>query len=395
MQSDLSSLFSEITDRRILKKAVFSKSADKSVVKLVITPFDKKGTLMLAAETFGADNKATRKNLDYSPEILIKSAAADFRQANIFTTAGDIEIRRSKSDSVHISGKLSPDAKEAEAASHNESKHYIIDPSRDVGFLFELGLSDKTGRIHDKKQAKFRQINRFLEIVRDIEDKLPSERPAVIYDLCCGKSYLTFAVYYYFTAIRKRQVHMYGVDLKADVIEFCNAAASRQGFENLRFVSGNINEYDPPEKPDMVISLHACDIATDIVLYNAIRWGAGIILSTPCCHHEMSKQLAVKKETAPLRDEFDFILSSPMLKQKFCDTLTDALRVKRLVSRGYDVTTLELIDPDETPKNLMIRAVLNPKMSGAEKNAALSEYERISGGLGVEPFLDKLLKNES
>ena len=394
MNRDTASLFAEILDRRILKKAVFSKPDDRSVIKLVITPFLSKSEAQLAAESFGTDNKAIRKNHPYSPDLL-ESALKGFRQVNLFTTAGDLEIRRSKSDSIHIAGKLADTADEARLDSHDGKKRYIIDPSRDAGFLTELGLADSTGRIHDKKQAKFRQINRFLEIIRDIEDKLPNDRPAVIYDLCCGKSYLTFAVYYYFTVLKKRDVEMYGVDLKADVIDFCNKAAARQGFEKLKFVPGNINEYTPPKKPDMVISLHACDIATDIVLYNSIRWQAGIILSTPCCHHEMSKQLNIRADGAPLRKEYDFILSSPMLRQKFCDTLTDALRVKRLSSCGYDVTTLELIDPDETPKNLMIRAVFDPKKSEESKLSDLSEYQRICDGLKIHPFLDKLLRDES
>lgn len=396
MQTELLSIFSDILERGILKKAVFSKSCDKNIAKLVISPFSHSSKeVMLSLETFGTDNKAIRKNAEYSPDILVKNAREGFRQVNVFTTAGDIEIRRSKSDSIHISGKLSKDAERAELKGHNGEKKYIIDPSRDVSFLYELGLSDKNGRIHDKKQAKFRQINRFLEIVRDIEDKLPTDRPAVIYDLCCGKSYLTFAVYYYFTVIKKRELHMFGVDLKADVIEYCNAAAARQGFESLKFISGNINEYIPPERPDMVISLHACDIATDIVLANAIKWNAGVILSTPCCHHEMSKQLSMKVDNAPLRDSLGFILQSPMLKQKLCDTLTDALRVKRLSSCGYDVTTLELIDPDETPKNLMIRAVLDPKKDDAKKKSELDEYRRLCLELGVSPYLEGLLKDES
>lgn len=347
---------------------------------------------MLAAESFGADNKAVRKNHEYSTELLLDSTER-FRQANIFTTAGDLEIRRSKSDSVHIAGKLNKVAEKAVLTSHDSKKHYIIDAESDTAFLIALGLADSSGRIHDKKQAKFRQINRFLEIIKSIEDKLPTDRPPVIYDLCCGKSYLTFAVYYYFTKIEKRPVRIYGVDLKVDVVAFCNKTAECIGFNDLKFVPGNINEYEPPEKPDMVISLHACDIATDIVLYNSIRWNAGIILSTPCCHHEMSEQLN-KPANAPLRREYDFILSSPMLRQKFCDTLTDALRVKRLSSVGYVVTTLELIDPDETPKNLMIRAIFDPKKSYSEKASELAEYRRICGGLGVRPYLDRLLKNE-
>ncbi len=384
-------LFSDIISRSILKKAVFSKPEDKSVIKETVTLKERGGETVLFSERFTKDNKVFHRTIPLNgTDELTRMAVTEYRQVNLITTAGDAEIKRSKSGTVHISGKLSSNAKAAEITS--DGKNYIIDASRDIGFLKELGLADKDGRIHDKKQAKYRQINRFLEIVRDIEDKLPTERPAIIYDLCCGKSYLTFAVYYYFTAIKKRQVRMYGVDLKADVIEYCNSVATRQGFENLKFVSGNINEYLPPEAPDMVISLHACDIATDIVLANAVKWGAGVILSTPCCHHEMSKQLTGNAEGAVLKKELSFILDHPMLKQKFCDAATDALRAKRLESVGYSVTTLELIDPDETPKNLMIRAVKNRQMPTINREAALREYMRLVDALGINPFLDRLIK---
>ncbi|MBQ8510457.1 MAG: SAM-dependent methyltransferase [Clostridia bacterium] len=388
----LTALLSDALERRIFKKAVFSKPEDKSVLKTVASLYKKSdGSVGLRIERFTKDNKAYQQNLPTeSAEILANMALREYRQTNLFTTAGDIEIRRSKSGSAHMSGRLSDDADEAEVRA--DGKRYIIDPSRDVSFLHELGLADANGRIHDKKQPKFRQINRFLELVRDIEDRLTADRPAVICDLCCGKSYLTFAVYYYFTVIKKQPVIMYGIDLKADVIAYCSKVAARQHFDNLHFVSGNINEYTPPQTPDMVISLHACDIATDIVLANAVKWGARTILSTPCCHHEMAKQLAVPADNAPMRSEMDFILQSPILRQRFCDAATDALRVKRLESMGYRVTTLELIDPDDTPKNLMIRAVLDERISAAKCEEALDEYRRITAALGVDPFLDNLLR---
>ncbi len=384
---------SDILSRQILNKAVFSKCDDKAVLRETAVIKERKGLRLISLERFTRDNKAFHRDL---PADMEKAAAeltnmiiSEYRQLNIMTTAGNVEIKRSKSGSIHVSGKLS-DTAEAAVAS-KDTKNYILDVSRDIHFLKELGISDKNGRIHDKKQAKFRQINRFLELVRDVENELPGDRPAVIYDLCCGKSYLTFAVYYYFTAIKKREVRMYGVDLKADVIKYCSEVARRVGFDKLSFVSGNINEYEPPEAPDMVISLHACDIATDIVLANAVKWGAKIILSTPCCHHEMSKQLSEKSANSPLRNELSFILDHPMLKQKLCDAVTDALRAKRLESVGYSVITLELIDPDETPKNLMIRAIKNPRTSPAAREKALEEYKNVCHRLGVNPFLDRLI----
>ncbi len=387
----IAALFEDVLSRRTLKKAIFSKAEDKSTQKEVASLTKKgDGTVYIMLERFTKDNKTFRRNLPLDGAELSRMALEDYKQVNIITTAGEAEIKRSKSGSVHVSDKRKADAVAAEVSS--EGKKYILDASRDIGFLRELGISDANGRIHDKKQAKFRQINRFLEIVRDVEDGLPSDRPTVIYDLCCGKSYLTFAVYYYFAVLKKRSIRMYGVDLKADVIEYCNAVAKRQGFEHLKFVSGNINEYVPPEHPDMVISLHACDIATDIVLANAIKWGAGIILSTPCCHHEMSKQLSEKASDAALKGDLAFILDHPILKQKLCDAATDALRVKRLESVGYSVTTLELIDPDDTPKNLMIRATKIANPSNAKCAVALADYEQICASLGVSPYLDKLVR---
>lgn len=325
-------LIDEILDRRVLKRAVFSKIQDKNILRV---------TAALRVERFTRDNKAYQENRPYGRADcadcadcadLLYTLARSARQVNIFTTAGDLELLRSKSDNVHISGRLDKTADVAAAQPHNDKKNYILDPSRDSGFLYLLGLADKNGRIHDKKQAKFRQINRFLELVRDVVPSLPTDRAPVIYDLCCGKSYLTFAVYYYyFTKILGREVHMHGVDLKPDVVSYCAEVALRQGFENLDFTCGDVAAYDPPEPCDLVISLHACDIATDIVLYNAIRWRARAIMSTPCCHHEMARQLPRRPDSShKLRGELEFILKSPILRQKFCDIATDALRAKRL-----------------------------------------------------------------
>ncbi len=389
-------LFFHILSKKILKKAIFSKSESKDVLKETAS-FSKKadGGLILAVEKFTRDNKTYRRNLPIDEDNLSATAKvlalmvlSEYRQVNIITTSGEGEIKRSKSGSIHISDKISKDAKEA--AVEAEGKKYILDSRRDIAFLHELGITDNNGRIHDKKQSKFRQINRFLEILRDVTGELPNDRPPVIYDLCCGKSYLTFAVYYYFTEILRRDVEVVGVDLKSDVVAYCTEVATRLSFKNLYFVSGNINEYRPEKSPDMVISLHACDIATDIVLANAVKWGTTVILSTPCCHHEMSKQLS-EPAAAPMRQEFSFILSHPILKQKLCDVMTDSLRAKRLEAEGYNVTALELIDPDETPKNLMLRAIKNGKKSAAASSAAYEEYKKICAALGIYPYLEKLL----
>ena len=230
-------------------------------------------------------------------------------------------------------------------------------------------MSDKNGRIHDKKQSKFRQINKFVENVRDIYPHLSQSGELVVYDLCCGKSYLSFAVYHYLKNVMGRDVKMYGVDLKSDVIEYCNKVAREVGFEGLEFYCGDITKYECKEKPDLVISLHACDIATDIVLDKAIAESARVILSTPCCHHELNHTINCK----PLA----FVTEYSMLRQKLCDAATDALRLKRLEANNYSCTALELIDPEETPKNILLRAIKKPNTPANLKraDAAAQEYE--------------------
>jgi len=254
-----------------------------------------------------------------------------------------------------------------QALFNNREKQYILNGNEP--FLIKLEISDKNGRVHDKKRAKFRQINRFLELVRDVEDKLPADGILRICDLCCGKSYLSFAVYHYFAIIKGRNVRMTGVDLKPDVIEFCSATAKDLGFDGLEFLCGDVGKYQTDDHVHLVVSLHACDIATDLVLSRALAFEADVILSTPCCHHAMSPALACP--------ELDFIAKHSILRQKLCDAATDALRLKILEAHGYTTTALELIDPEETPKNVLLRAVRKKHPDPASMQAARTEAEQI------------------
>ncbi len=253
---------------------------------------------------------------------------------------------------------------------NNKQKNYILSGHED--FLKKLGVSDESGRIRDKMQAKFRQINRFVEHIEAVKDKLPNDE-INIYDLCCGKSYLSFAVYHYFKNVRKMNVNMICIDLKADVIEYCSNLADRIGFDKMEFICGDIMAYDMKHKPHLVISLHACDIATDIVLNKASESGADVILSTPCCHHELNHKLNCKA--------LDFVAKHSMLRQKMCDALTDALRLLKLESLGYRVDALELIDPEDTPKNIMLRAIKKKKTDKDKLEQCKIEYERIKSFL--------------
>ena len=236
-------------------------------------------------------------------------------------------------------------------------------------FLCALGISDTRGRVHDKRQAKFRQICRFLEHVAAIYAELPTEGCLTVYDLCCGKSYLSFALYHYLTAVRDRRVKMLCIDLKRDVIAECAAIAAQLGFDGMKFCCDDVRNAPKDKTPDLLISLHACDVATDIVLDTGIALGARVILSTPCCHRTLSAHI----NAAPLA----FAVRHPQIRTKLCEALTDALRVLRLQKAGYSVTALELTDPDNTPKNTQIRAILprNTSKSTAHAKRAAAEYE--------------------
>ena len=363
-----------------LKKVVLTKPQKESgLTRAVLTAVQLRGEGHLQLETFHTDNKVKHQNLPLSAtaeetvEALLPTLSL-FSHVNLLTTAGDCELLRAKSGKVTLlrgealSRALAsePDTAPTATAGNDRTKAHIL--SGNEPFLRALDVSDKNGRVYDKKQAKFRQINRFLELLRDVEKHLPATGTLYVLDLCCGKSYLSFAVYHYLSTVCGREVVMEGVDLKSDVVESCNHVATTLGFDGLRFYCQDVALFTPArETVDLVVSLHACDIATDLVLNQAIRHGAKVILSTPCCHHELNHTL-----NCPT---LSFIAEHSMLRQKLCDAATDALRLKLLESRGYDVAALELIDPEETPKNIMLRAIYNEKKPQTVREKATLEYE--------------------
>jgi SAM-dependent methyltransferase len=290
-------------------------------------------------------------------------------------------VKVSKKGKITVLDRIKRNAAAPVELEHNRKKQYIIPDNEPVDFLMALGVQDERGRIFDKKRSKFRQINRFLEIVSDVEGSIISGDELYILDLCCGKSYLSFALYYYFTRIRGCKVVMDCVDLKTDVIEFCDSVAKKLNYEGLHFMAGDIRAFQIRRTPDLTVSLHACDIATDIVLAKGIDSGSRVILSTPCCHHEMMHQLK------PQGKSTDFLLEHSILKQKFADAATDALRCKVLQIMGYDVGAIELIDPEETPKNVLIRGVKRHQVSDKQLQQWKQEYKQICDLLGVKPYL--------
>ena len=369
-------LITEAARKGVLKKAVLSKFTAGDATKATLTVRRIGGRTCLQAESFHTDNKAKHKNLEIGDLDSLLSLLAVAGQINILTTVGDAEYRTAKSGKVTLIGgdALQKKLQGAEQSAptvqtlfNDRQKQYIL--SGNEPFLIKLEVSDKNGRVHDKKRAKFRQINRFLELVRDIEDKLPATGAIRICDLCCGKSYLSFAVYHYFSVIKGREVRMTGVDLKEDVIEFCSATAKDLGFDGLEFLHGDVSKYTTDDKVHLVISLHACDIATDLVLSRALAFEADVILSTPCCHHAMSPMLS--------SPALSFISDHAILRGKLCDAATDALRLKMLEAHGYSTTALELIDPEETPKNVLLRGIRKKHPDPAAMQKAREEVERI------------------
>ena len=242
--------------------------------------------------------------------------------------------------------------------SHNRSKHYLLPEGEPVPFLVDLGVMTREGKIVKSRYDKYRQINRFLEFIEDILPGLPGGREITILDFGCGKSYLTFAMYYYLHEQKGLDIRIIGLDLKKDVIRRCSSLAVRYGYEKLHFYEGAIEDYQGLTQVDMVVTLHACDTATDFALYKAVNWGARVILSVPCCQHELNMQMGKENAAAGQPDDFfGPVREYGILKERFCALATDGIRAKLLESKGYEVQILEFIDMEHTPKNLLIRAV--------------------------------------
>lgn len=372
-----------------LRKVVFSRFVDATILRAEARPIELGGERIFQLTTFLTDGKAIHKNyvLSEVPSAFAALACEGCRQTNLLASSGECEIKRSKKGKLFIADRIPADTAVAAAVAHDHEKRYLIDAKEHARFLSALGVCDTNGRVFDKKRAKYRQINRFLELLDDVYGELPAEGILTVCDLCCGKSYLTFAVYYYLTALKGRKVQMYGVDRKADVMAFCSSLAEKLACEGLQFLAMNIEDFTPPAAIDLVISLHACDVATDIVLAYAVKQKAQVILSTPCCQHELFH--TVKSP------ELDFIMRYSILGQKFCDAATDALRALRLEAEGYQTEALELIDPEETPKNVMLRAVRSRKIQPRKREIAMEKYTAALTLLGVRPTLDQLLDADS
>ncbi len=327
------------------------------------------GRKVLHSNHSAADVK--KKIIDYMTE--------DFKQAQINMTDAAATILSSKSKTLTCKYKKAGQLKVQRDLSHNRTKKYIIQEGKPVAFMIDLGVMGQDGKIIRTRYDKFRQINRFLEYIEDILPKLDKERELTIIDFGCGKSYLTFAMYYYLKELKGYNIRIIGLDLKADVIEHCNELRTRYGYDKLDFYVGDIATYKDVDKVDMVVTLHACDTATDYALAKAVKWGADVILSVPCCQHEANRTIK--------SDILSPVMDYGILKERMAAIVTDAARAKLLTANGYDTQILEFIDMEHTPKNLLIRAVKSSKedISAREKTKDMLE------ALNLELTIDKLI----
>lgn len=327
------------------------------------------GRKVLHSNHSAADVK--KKIVDYMTE--------DFKQAQINMTDAAATILSSKSKTLTCKYKKAGQLKVQRDLSHNRTKKYIIQEGKPVAFMIDLGVMGQDGKIIRTRYDKFRQINRFLEYIEDILPKLDKERELTIIDFGCGKSYLTFAMYYYLKELKGYNIRIIGLDLKADVIEHCNELRTRYGYDKLDFYVGDIATYKDVDKVDMVVTLHACDTATDYALAKAVKWGAEVILSVPCCQHEANRTIK--------SDILSPVMDYGILKERMAAIVTDAARAKLLTANGYDTQILEFIDMEHTPKNLLIRAV----KGGKEDISAREKTKDMLEALNLELTIDKLI----
>lgn len=385
--SDLQSLFTDCLNETLIRVILSNPSSKDGVIKICARPMLKNKSLLFQIEEY-TKTQVFHKNLtagdagSYLTSKLSSDASsqtASFKNALVETQSFTANVLVSKKGTITIKKKMNASAKQPKISlSHNRKKKYILEEGIPVPFLIDLGVMTQNGNIVNAHYDKFRQINRFLEYIEDILPSLPTGRELRILDFGCGKSYLTFAIYYYLKVLKGYPVRITGLDLKEDVIRHCNELAVKYGYDKLEFLCGDIAYYDGCSQVDMVVTLHACDTATDYALAKAVGWGAKVILSVPCCQHELNKQMK--------NDLLSPVLHYGILKERMAALMTDGLRAQILEANGYRTQILEFIDMAHTPKNLLIRAVYNGHC--ADNKAQINE---LLAAFDVNPTLYRLL----
>lgn len=385
--SDLQSLFTDCLNETLIRVILSNPSSKDGVIKICARPVLKNKSLLFQIEEY-TKTQVFHKNLtagdagSYLTGKLSSDASsqtAEFKNALVETKSFTANVLVSKKGTITIKKKMNTLTKQPKISlSHNRKKKYILEEGIPVPFLIDLGVMTQNGSIVNAHYDKFRQINRFLEYIEDILPSLPTGRELRILDFGCGKSYLTFAIYYYLKVLKGYPVRITGLDLKEDVIRHCNELAVKYGYDKLEFLCGDIAYYDGCSQVDMVVTLHACDTATDYALAKAVGWGAKVILSVPCCQHELNKQMK--------NDLLSPVLHYGILKERMAALMTDGLRAQILEANGYRTQILEFIDMAHTPKNLLIRAVYNGHC--ADNKAQIDE---LLAAFDVNPTLYRLL----
>ena len=362
--------------RRFLQLVLSQPAAVDSVLKKVSV----RPVLLSAGPrlqfAFIEDKRETHENLTFSDgeSRVTELLRSQFKVANLFLTNVDLSAR-TKGGSVKLTRRPPSKTRPGSMPEHNRTKQYLIPDGVPCPFLIEIGVMTAGGKVHAAKYDKFRQVNRFLELVNDVLPELPTEGVLRVVDFGCGKSYLTFALHHLLTSIHQREVEITGLDLKDNVIEHCNEVARKLGCQGLSFRLGDIAAHTTTDAIDMTVSLHACDTATDIAIAKAASWGTRVILSVPCCQHEFA--------TSMTRDLLAPLQRHGILRERFAALTTDALRAQVLELLGYRTQVVEFIDMEHTPKNLLLRAVQH-EVSDAQHAQLVAEYVAFKRELGLD-----------
>ncbi len=374
-------ILENVIENEKLIYAVFSnvrKGVEKEFVKLKVKPVLVKNERVLQFE-YEYEQKVFHENLSNANAIdiafgLIKTY---FKQAMIYTIDADYQVLVSKKGVPKVLEKAP--SRNTFDLSHNRKKNYIIEENKPCNFLQALGVMDEHGKVFHKAYDKFRQINRYLEMIADCVPHLQTDRKIQVVDFGCGKAYLTFAMYYFFVELKKLDVDIIGLDLKTDVIETCSQLAKSLDYKDLHFVQGDIKNFTGLKQVDMVVSLHACDTATDESLAKAVSWDADVILAVPCCQHELFKKIH-----NPVMETME---KHGLIKERLSSLITDSIRANALEIMGYNTQMLEFIDMEHTPKNILIRAYKTGEMN----EDALKEYKEFTNFWHVKPYIEQAL----
>lgn len=385
---NLRTLIEKLCGEGKLLQATLSNPRTKSAElpsKLKAKPVSIRGKMLFQLErTVGTKVYHENVSPEAAAEQLFAQLSAHFRQGLLQTPEGDYQALLDKKGKVSILHKAS--TKKLADLSHNRKKHYLLEEGVPVPFLVELGVMNAQGKVLAPKYDKFRQINRYLEMIQDIVEFLPTERSVRVVDFGCGKSYLTFALYHYLVHNLGLKAEIVGLDLKEDVIRHCAELAARFGYDGLHFQTGDISRYAGVEEADLVVTLHACDTATDAALEKAVRWNARVILSVPCCQHELNRQ--IKNELlSPM-------LSHGLIKERFAALATDSIRANLLELAGYKTQLLEFIDMEHTPKNILIRAVRQSHADSGQRMKQAKAYLAFRELLQARPYLEEALSDK-